>query len=224
MAKESPLFLHEQIILLVLRDAEGTIPPGIPYSYAIAGAVLAELLMSGRITVEATGWRRLVTLVSRKSLGEPFIDECLGSIAYAKRRASLKTWVSRIARTPNLKHRVAEHLCARGILRADKGRFLLFFTHRIYPEVNPQPERSLIDRLSKAIFTDAQEVDPRTAVLVSLASSARLLPLIYDRRELRRRKARIRQIGDNEMVGGTVREAIRAADGAAAAAMMAASS
>jgi hypothetical protein len=222
MAKQTPLFLHEEIMLLALRDAEGTIPAGACYTYAVAGAVLADLLMSHRIAIEATRWRRLVTLVSRTSLGEPFIDECLGRIAAAKRRASLGTWVSRIAGTANLKHRAAEHLCKRGILRADTGKILLVFTRRIYPEVNPEPERSLIERLNRAIFTDAQDVDPRTAALVSLANSADLLGLVFDRRELRRRKARIKQIAGGERVGQAIRDVISAANGAAAAAMMAA--
>ena len=39
------LFLHEEILLMVLKDKEGTMISGVMYSQAIAGAILAELLL-----------------------------------------------------------------------------------------------------------------------------------------------------------------------------------
>ena len=53
MRREHSLHLHEEIMLLALRDREGTVVSGTMYSYAIGGAVLAELLIEKRIDVEA---------------------------------------------------------------------------------------------------------------------------------------------------------------------------
>ena len=47
-----PLYLQEEIMLLTLRDKEGTIASGTNYQYAIGGAVLAELLLRNRVTVD----------------------------------------------------------------------------------------------------------------------------------------------------------------------------
>ena len=52
MAAQTALFLHEELMLLALRDEEGTIAPGSMYQVAIGGAVLAELLPHNRIEVE----------------------------------------------------------------------------------------------------------------------------------------------------------------------------
>ena len=51
MAKKSSLLLHEEIMLLALHDDKGTIASE-NYPYAIGGAVMADLLLSGRLRVD----------------------------------------------------------------------------------------------------------------------------------------------------------------------------
>ncbi|UCE49932.1 MAG: GPP34 family phosphoprotein [Phycisphaerales bacterium] len=210
MVPQKSLCLHEEVMLLALRDEEGTIASGTMYQYAIGAAVLAELLLSQRIVVDQSGKRKLVDLVSSTPLGEPLLDHCLEKITSAKRRAALQTWVSRFASVKNLKHLVAQRLCQRGILRADEDKVLLIFTRKIYPEVNPEPERELIERLGQAIFTDAVDVDPRTVVLVSLANAAGLLKVVFDKKMLKTRKKRIERIVNGEITGKAAQQAIQA--------------
>ncbi|MFQ5703771.1 MAG: GPP34 family phosphoprotein [Gemmatimonadales bacterium] len=159
---ENSLYLHEEILLLALRDEADTIAPGTMYQYAIGGAVLAELLLHGRVTVEEAKRKKFLELVQTSPVGDPLIDECIARVANAKRRATLQTWVSRFAGVKNVKHRVAEQLCDKGILRADQDKVLLVFTRKTYPETNPKPERELMERLRKAVFTDTRDVDPRS--------------------------------------------------------------
>ena len=207
---QNTLYLHEEILLLALKDEERTIASGTMYQYAIGAAILAELLLSKRIEVEQSGKRKLVNLVSMSPLGEPLIDECLEKVSNAKRRAVLQTWVSRFAGIKNLKHRVAQQLCRRGILRADEDKVLLLFTRKIYPEVDPVPEKELIRRLEHAIFTETRDIDPRTVVLLSLANSTGLLKIVFDKKKLKGRKTRIKQIVDGEITGKAATEAIQA--------------
>lgn len=214
-ARQSPLFLHEEVLLLALRDERGTIPMrGAMYRYALGGAILSELLLGRRVSV-AQGRRKLVNLVSDRPFGEPVLDECLAKVASARRRASAPGWVRRFAELKNLKHRVARGLCERGILRADENTVLFVFRRRIYPEINPQPERRLIQRLRRAIFGESRQVDPRTAILVALAHSADLLPIVFDRKELKRRRRRLKQLREGQLVGKATREAVEAARAAA---------
>ena len=207
---ENSLFLHEEILLLALRDEKGTIAPGTMYQFAVGGAILAELLLRGRVTVEESKQKKFAKLVTTTPVGDPLIDECITKIDVAKRRATLQTWVSRFGNLRNLKHRLAKQLCDRGILRADQDQVLLIFTRKTYPETNPRPERELMERLRKAIFTDTGDVDPRTVVLVSLANSAGLLKVAFEKKKLKSRKARIEQIVNGEMTGNAARDAIQA--------------
>ena len=218
MTPQNGLFLHEEVMLLALRDEEGTIASGAMYQYAIGAAVLAELLLSERIAVEQVRKRKFVNLVSSAPLGDPLIDECLEKIGRAKRRAVLQTWVSRFANVKNLKHRVAQRLCDRGIPKTSEDKILLIFTRKIYPEINPEPEREMIERLRQVIFTDVADIAPRLVVLLSLASKTGLLNVIFNKRDLKSRKARIKQVVNGEMTGKAAAEAIQAMQAAVMAA------
>jgi len=147
------------------------------------------------------------------------LDEALAKLRDARRRASLKTWVTRFRGMKNLRHRVARQLCRRGVLRADEDKVLFLFTRKIYPELDPRPERALVERLRRAIFTDAADVDARTAVLVALADKTGLLKNVFDRKELKARKARLKSIAAGEAVG-EVGEAAKAAAEAMQAAIL----
>ena len=91
---------------------------------------------------------------------------------------------------------------------------LLVFSRTIYPEINPVPEKRILDRLRKAIFTDTGQLDPRTVVLISLANGARLLAENFGRKEIRRRKQRIEQIVTGELTGKATKEVIAACEAA----------
>jgi Golgi phosphoprotein 3 len=210
MATKSELFLHEEIMLLALRDREGTVASGTHYQYAIGGAILAELLLQGRISVEQSKKKMYAKVIDSTPVGESLLDNCLAKITGAKKTAQLQTWVSRFAGVKNLKKRVAGQLCRRGILRMDEDKVLGLFTRKVYPEVDPGPERQLIAGLHNAIFSEGGEVDPRTVVLLSLANSADLLKLVFDKKELRGRKKRIEQVINGEMTGQAAKEAIQA--------------
>ena len=204
------LYFHEEVLLLALKDEQGTIVSGSNYTFAMAAALLAELLLRKRIAVDDSKKRKLVDCVDPTPVGDPLVDKALERIRTAKRRASMQTWVGRLSNRDNLKHGTARRLCAKGILRADEDKVLLLFKRRIYPESDPAAERELTARLERAIFGDSREVDPRTVVLLSLADAAGLLAHAFDKKELKRRKMRIEQVVNGEMTGKAAKEAIEA--------------
>ena len=140
----------------------------------------------------------------------------------AKRRSTPATWVSKLGSSKDLKHAVALSLVDRGILQEDVGRLLLIFKRKIYPERDPGPERRIIARLEKAIFSESRDVDPRTAILISLSNGTGLLKTCFDRKRLKERKDHIVELSSGELAGDAVRAAVRAAQAAAMAAITAA--
>lgn len=212
--RQGRLALHEEIMLLALRDEEGTTEAGTMYTYAIGGTLLAELLLHERVAVDGSTNKKLVNIVNAKPLDHPLLDDCLTRIRVAKKRASVRTWVSRLAGTKDLKHRIAQQLCEQGILRAASDKVLLIFSRRTYPEIDPVPEKELIGRLREAIFTDTDHLDPRTVILVSLASSTGLLKTAFDKKDLKVRKQRIERIVNGEVIGEATQQAIAAVQAA----------
>lgn len=206
------LHLYEEILLLALRDRKGT--PATEFAnLAISGSLLAEMLLEGRITVEGTR-RKLVDVRSEEPFGDPVLDEALQRIAGSKRRASLKSWIQRLSGTKGLRHRAAQQLCRRGILRADEDTVLLFFRRKIYPELNPLPERRLVERMRTAIVARTGLLEPRTVVLISLAKSANLLAKTLGRDVVKERKERIKEIVRGDAIGKATKEAIEACEAA----------
>jgi hypothetical protein len=232
--KDPDLGLHEELLLLVLKDREGTLAESDRYRFALAGAILAELLLRERLRLvepkaaaatkvgrwlkEAFSERHLVEVIDDSPTDDPVLNDCLQRIASAKRRASLKTWIGRLHHQTKLRHEVARVLCRKSVLRTEEGKILLIFRRRIYPELNPRPERELIERLRRAIFTSATSLDPRTVILLSLAHAAKLLSIPFEKRTLRTRKKRIESVVHGNLLGKATSEAVQAAHAAASAA------
>ncbi|MFH1716498.1 MAG: GPP34 family phosphoprotein [Planctomycetota bacterium] len=210
MTMQSTLFLHHEVMLLALHETQGTVVRAVKYQYAIAGAVLAELLLNKRITLNPSGKKQIIEPIGAEPLGEPLIDRCLEKMNIRKKSASLQTWISRLATARNLNDRVAQQLAKRSVLRAARGRVLLIFKRSIYPQVDPGPRSELVERLRGAVLTDAMHVAPRTVILLSIANSTGLLRVVFDKNELNARKGRIEQIVDGEIIGKATREAIEA--------------
>ena len=210
MTDRDELFLHEKIMLLALQDEKGTIESGTMYTYGLGGAILAELLLGERIRVVTPKKTPLAEAVGFESFGDPVIDECLTMIRNAKKRASLQTWVSRFVGIKNLRHRIAEGLAKRGILRVDTGKVLGIFSRKIYPEVDPGPEKRIIAELRRAIFQGASDIDPRTVTLISLAYHTGLLRIVFGKKEVKAAKVRLEKIMNGDLTGKAAKEAIEA--------------
>ena len=209
MRRNERLSLPEEIMLLALHDEKGTVGLESMYGFAVGGAALSELIMRERIRLDESGKKPVVRVVSTESTGYPFLDDCLHRIRDDKKARTLDAWVSKFAQTKRLKHRLAQQLVDRGILRADEDKILLLFTRMVYPEVDPRPEKELLERIRQAIFSTG-EVDPRTAVVISLANQTGLLRLAFGKKRLKERKKRLEQIANGDACTAATKQAIDA--------------
>lgn len=203
MTDPRSLHLYEQIVLLALRDEEGTYVNSAWNTQALAGALLAELVLEGQLAPVDGGGKGgdELEVASEEPLGDPLLDECLRTVATAGKRRTMKAWLAKIASWKDLKPRAAESLCARGILRSDTDRVLLFFERQVWPEADPEPERALVERLRRVIFEDADDVDARTVVLLSLAWRTSILDAVFGKKELKARKQRLERVVNGEASG-----------------------
>lgn len=213
-----PLHLHEEILLLSLRDQEGT-SVSTMYAFALGGALVSELILNERVHV-LDDKQHSIELISGKSMGNELLDDCLGRIHGSKSNYSMTRWVQGFAHLHNLKHRIANELCKKGVLKQDIKKVLLLFKQRTYPEVDPEPEQEIKSRLEALLFEKDPVLDERTLVLASLAHSANLLKYNFDRDLLKAHKGRIESIAKGEMVGQATSQAIKNVQAAIMAATM----
>jgi len=207
-------------MLLALRDEKGTIESGTMYRYAIGGAILAELILEGKIGVQERRKNRYALPGDSARTGDELLDDCLRKIKEAKRPRQLGTWVSKFADMSKLKHRVAGGLVRKRVLEMEENLILRLFTRKVYPEINPKPEAELREKLRRAIFSDEADIDPRTVVLLSLAKAGNLLPVVFDKKELKIRKDRIEAVVNGDVAGQATKEAIEAMQAAVFVATM----
>jgi hypothetical protein len=190
------------------------------FQQAVGGAILAELILEGRLKTVVDGRSTYATVVDPTPLDDDVLDDCLERVATASRRGKLATWVQRFGGMKGVKHRVAASLVRKGILREDEGRVMLLFTRRLYPELDPVHERRIVERIEAAISSDTATVDPRTTVLIALAHHAGLLKVNIDRARLRARRDRVRSIIKGDAVGNATKQAVEATQAAIFAAVI----
>lgn len=212
------LFLHECVLLLALHDEHGTSGLAVPTGTAMGAGIIGELLLRDRVAAEKTRFSTVLVVRSRQQTGEQVIDEALERIRSAKRRASVATWVARIGNARGLLHTVARRLCTKGVLRADEKQVMLLFRRRAYPQVDPRPERELLERLRAAALAEAS-ADAHAVVMLAIARHTTLLGSVLSRTERRQSKKRIAALVAAVPVAKLVDDAVRQAvqSGAAAA-------
>ena len=193
-SSRTELHLHEQVLLLALRDRKGTPEFRAGFHHlALGGAILAELALDGCIRVEE-GRKAFVDAVP--GAGRPrneVLAEALEKVRGRKRRRRAAAWVQVFSSMKQLRHRTARGLCRRGILRQTDSSVLLVFSRRAYPTLDPGPERSLVERLRAGIAGDG-DVDPALGVILGVAHATGMLRIHFERRFLAGRKNRLKRI------------------------------
>lgn len=206
MIDRRPLFLYEEVMLLALQREKGTPYVGLQHHIGVGAALLAELLLEGRLAVGGEEKKLVVSVADRRAVGDPLLDECLELVVTAKRAAPPKTWIMKFAGLRGLKARVAEGLVKQGILRAVEAKVLLVFPRTVYPERDGGPRRELVKRLKQVIFSYSARVDPRTAVLVALTNATGVLGHVFDKARLKDRKQRLERLTAESPEGRATKE------------------
>ncbi len=215
------LFLHEEVLLLSLNDEKGTNERGAMPLFALGGSILAELLLHDRVRV-GEDRKKLLSAISPRLIGEPYLDQALELVRNAKRPGSAVAWIQRFSRIKGARSASLERLCDRGILKAEHHRVLGIFPRTVFPEVDPGPERDLRTRIDHAVRERHADVDERTAILIAVATSTNLLRATFGKDWFKAHKKRIESIEEHLESGQATRAAIEALQATIAATQAAA--
>jgi Golgi phosphoprotein 3 len=201
--------LHEEVMLLALRDEKGSIDSKAQfYPQIIAGAIISELLLTGFIKV-SNDKKQLVEVANESLTGNQLLEEALYRISSKDKPKELKHWLSSLSAIPKLKNKIAQSLCEKGILDEVDVKILWMFSLKRFPELNPSYEKQLIERLRNAIFSDEWIVDARTATLIALLKKSTILNIPFEPKEIKTQKDRIESISTGEMVSDATAEVIQ---------------
>lgn len=224
MALHHDLSVPDALVLLALEETSGRTHRTEHFDVVLGGAVAAELLLDGRLRLQpGPDGDTVAAVADRRPTGDAVLDEALALVA-GDPPAPLGSWIPRFG-SDDLKHRVAAGLCRRGVLRSEEEKVLLLFSRRVYPEVDPRPERELVTRLHDVVFEDGPVSDPRAAVIAGLAHRTGLLTARFGKEAVAGREERLASLVGADPATTATDEALRevqAALSAAVAATMAA--
>ncbi|KOG36742.1 MULTISPECIES: GOLPH3/VPS74 family protein [Streptomyces] len=198
--------LAEEIMLLSLDDESGAAKERQSAAWAVAGGILLDLVLAGRVGVE--GGRLWVA--DRTPTDVPLLDERLRAIeawtAGRKQPRKVTQWLTKDH--PKAVKATVESLRGRGLVRAEQRKVLGLFPVTRYPEADGSVERELRARL-RAVVLDGAEPDERTAGLLALVHGAKLHRLAFPGVPRKQIAPRLDGITDGQGVAEGVRKAIR---------------
>lgn len=200
----APLTLAHELALLGYDDA-GVNRLGRPtLDYGLAGALLLELTLAGR--VEVADDRLVVT--DPTPVGQRQLDDALTRIATEPKRRKPKDWVSRLAK--DLPEQVLDGLVTAGVLRRDSDKVLWIFPRTRYPSTTgaePAVETQARQRMVAAVAADGP-VDGRTAALIGLVRAVGLDRKLFAELPKEHVKRRLTEIAAGDWASAATKKAI----------------
>ncbi|MFH8928883.1 GPP34 family phosphoprotein [Streptomyces pristinaespiralis] len=198
--------LGEEIMLLSLDDESGAAKDRQSAGWAVAGGILLDLVMAGRVSVDDGR----VRVTDQAPTGVALLDGRLEQLA---------AWAGRRSRPPKVTdwltkdHSKAvtatiESLRERGLVAQEQHKVLGLFPVKRYPEADGAAERELRERLAAVVLAGGAP-DDRTAGLVALIHSAKLHRLAFPGVPRKELSARMSEISEGQWAGESVRKAIR---------------
>jgi hypothetical protein len=211
--------LAEDLMLLFIDGETGRLlADSTSVENALAGAVLIELVNSGRVAFEPNG--KKVQVVDPTPLRDPLLQE---SVTRFDRPMKPQRAVERLRK--RLRDNVIAQLEGRGVVRVEPRKVLGIFPAKSYV-ITDDARFADVRRAVGEVALGHRGPDARTGSLITLLHAVKAVHKVFDgdRREMNRRA---REIAAGNWAGEAVRravEAIQAGVAAAAAAAAAASS
>jgi hypothetical protein len=203
-----PLTMPEEILLLLLDDETGK-PVGLPGpagDLALAGAILMELALAGRIDTDLDH----LAVVQQRPTGDALLDAVLTRLAAGDPGRTSRWWIQAIARDGEaLRAQALQRLVTGGVLRRIEDRFLWVFPERRYPKAEGSGETAEVRRRLRGVLLDEDIPDPRDALLIGLARATGLVPLLLSAAEVAQAAARVEQIAGLEELSRSLSAATR---------------
>ncbi|MEU9294052.1 GPP34 family phosphoprotein [Streptomyces sp. NPDC048266] len=198
--------LAEEIMLLSLDDESGAAKERQSAAWAVAGGILLDLVLAGRVSVDDGR----VRVTDATPTDVPLLDE---------RLRQLTVWCGKKSRAPKVTEwltkdhgkavkATVESLRERGLVREEQHRVLGLFPVTRYPEADGSVERELRARLS-AVVLDGPTHHARTTGLLALIHGAKLHRLAFPDVPRKEIAPRLEALTAGEWAAEGVRRAIR---------------
>jgi golgi phosphoprotein 3 len=206
---DAMLTLAEALVLL-MHDGRRPIVPsfGREASLAVAGALLAELALLGRISLEGPA----VTVERPDAVGDALLDPTLRLVTCSAPRRAAALWVDQVCyELGDVQRRVLARLAGRGVLRYEERRLLRLVRHPRFLVADTETVERIHDG-ARAAGLGLTAPDRHTIVLLGLLGACHRLPGLFSAHALGGVRERARDLVRRDPVAATVSAAVADAD------------
>ena len=208
---EIPIRLSEELILLMLNERSGYLEmvPGWNFSCVMAGAVIADLALAGRVDTDL----QVLYVTDPTPTRDHLLDPTLKEISESKELFEAQYWIERnAARSEEIVTVTLERLEERGILEYRSGGFWMLSRDvsrsGSYSTSDNKIRQEARARVVDAILTDVIP-DPHDAILVALMHTCDGFKLVLSPEDYEEKLNRIEIIAKLDLVGRSVAEAVK---------------
>jgi hypothetical protein len=194
------LTLPEELMLLALDDAQGTVIPNAqrPLRMGLVSAALTELTLSGKLRVDAQG---NVIAANTAPTGNDLLDEIANRVARSQPPRPTYHWLQSLTNDlRNIEDRVRDRLVQRGVLRQEESRKFFIIREVRFPAQNGAFEGNVRAKLRDVVINNAQP-DERTMALIGLVKMCDLVETVFPYTDWVQARQRIDQLTNPQYAG-----------------------
>ncbi len=201
--------IAEDLLLLLYDDERGKPITGAPgLDYALAGAVLIELSVLGKLGIAGEGEEvkhgRLKVLDASPT-GDAILDDRL---AYVAGKPGKRPTDQIVRLSKKLRDQLLARLAERGVLTADVGKVLGIFPVTRWPAADARHEAEVRSAL-ESVLNVGTTPDQRTSALIALLSALNVVPkVVTDAVDKKALKRRAKEIADSDWAADAVKRAV----------------
>ena len=206
----SEISLAEELILLTLDEKTGylEIVPGWEFSCVMAGAIIADLALKGRIDTDLES----LYLIDAAPTGDKLLDVTLQDITTSNKVRDAQFWIEKNAnRVDDVVSTSFDRLVDRGVLVRESGEFfgLARSVSRsgLYPYLDSS-RREAKARILDVILHDTLP-DPRDAILIALLHACGGFKILLEEEDYEESLERIELVSKLDLLGRTVATAVQ---------------
>ncbi|MBK1786412.1 GOLPH3/VPS74 family protein [Prauserella cavernicola] len=204
------MLIAEDLLLLVFDDEEGKPLAGVNnLEYSLAGALLIELAMLGRVDVtdeSDDGKQGRLVLRDSSPTGNEALDIALETIAKVEGRKP-KDAVSPLSDGGKLSGRLLAGLADRGVLRREQGKVLKLFPVTRWPAEDSRHEEATRAELERVLVHGAEPAE-RTGALISLLAGMGVTKRIVEGPDQKLIESRAKEIAEGNWASEAMRKAV----------------
>ena len=184
--------IFETLFLLAIDDQAGDILESAKKDLepALASAVLAELVLLGRVQVHGD----FLTVVDLTSTDNPVLDHAMRAIRVIERSRKVKYWINTLV-YEKLRARVGLYLVKRGLLEWKEKHLV-----QVLPFEDETGDKTLVKYFLKnhlrSIVLAGLPPDQTSLIQLLLLQNSNLLPLVFTRGERKVAEEKILQLNE----------------------------